>query len=89
MNATTKNKIIECYQIIQTIGKGANGLVYKGINLNNGVIVAMKEMTISKEQIKSIRKEIGFIKNLNHKNIVKYFDAVIKDHKIYLILEYL
>lgn len=50
------------------------------------MLVAMKEMQISKEEIKSIKKEINFIKNLNHKNIVKYFDAVIKDHKIYLIL---
>ncbi len=49
----------------------------------------MKEMPISKEEVKSIKKEIGFIKNLNHKNIVKYLDAVVKDHKIYLILEYL
>lgn len=61
-------------------------MVHKGINLNNGMLVAMKEMQISKEEIKSIKKEINFIKNLNHKNIVKYFDAVIKDHKIYLIL---
>jgi serine/threonine protein kinase len=43
-------------------------------------------MPISKEEVKAIKKEINFIKNLNHKNIVKYFDAVIKDHKIYLIL---
>jgi serine/threonine protein kinase len=49
----------------------------------------MKEMPISKEEIKSIKKEITFIKNLNHRNIVKYLDAVVKDHKIYLILEYL
>jgi serine/threonine protein kinase len=86
MNAQNKNKIVECYQIIETIGKGANGLVHKGINLNNGMFVAMKEMPISKEEVKAIKKEINFIKNLNHKNIVKYFDAVLKDHKIYLIL---
>lgn len=42
MNSSNKNKLIECYQIIETIGKGANGLVYKGINLNNGILVAMK-----------------------------------------------
>lgn len=89
MNAPGKNRTIECYQIIETIGKGANGLVYKGINLNNGMFVAMKEMPISKEEVKAIKKEINFIKNLNHRNIVKYFDAVVKDHRIYLILEYL
>lgn len=89
MSHSNKNKIIECYQIIEIIGKGGNGLVYKGINLNNGTFVAMKEMSISKEEIKAIKKEIHFIKNLNHHNIVKYFDAVIKDHKIYLILEYI
>lgn len=83
------SRTIECYQILETIGKGANGLVYKALNLSNGVLVAMKEMPISKEEIKTIKKEIGFIKNLHHKNIVKYHDAIIKDHKIYLVLEYL
>jgi len=89
MNVPGKFRTIECYQILDTIGKGANGLVYKGLNLTNGMIVAMKEMPISKEEIKAIKKEINFIKNLDHKNIVKYFDAVVKDHRIYLILEYL
>lgn len=44
-NSTTiisKARIIDSFQIIETIGKGANGLVYKGINLTTGGIVAMK-----------------------------------------------
>jgi serine/threonine protein kinase len=86
MSGLGKNKTIECYQLIEEIGKGAYGKVYKGINLNNGTLVAMKEIPISKEYIRTIKKEINVLKNLNHKNIVKYEDAIIKDHKIYLIL---
>lgn len=49
MSNNSKSRIIECYQILETIGKGANGLVHKGLNLTNGMFVAMKEMPISKE----------------------------------------
>ncbi len=48
MSGPNKSKTIECYQLIEEIGKGAYGKVYKGINLNNGVLVAMKEIPISK-----------------------------------------
>lgn len=72
MNNLVKNKIIEFYQIIEEIGKGAYGKVYKGINLNNGSFVAMKEIPISKEYIRTIKKEINVLKSLSHKNIVRY-----------------
>lgn len=52
-------------------------------------MVALKEMSMGKEGAKTIKKEIGFIRNLDHRNIVKYFDVVAKDHRVYLILEYL
>jgi len=42
MSGLAKNKIIENYQLIEEIGKGAYGKVYKGLNLNNGILVAMK-----------------------------------------------
>lgn len=49
----------------------------------------MKEMHLGKVEIKTIRAEISFLKQLDHPNIVKYIDAVVKDHCIYLILEYI
>jgi serine/threonine protein kinase len=37
------------------IGKGANGLVYKGLNTTNGSIVAIKEMVMGKSDVKAIK----------------------------------
>jgi hypothetical protein len=33
---------------MEIIGKGANGLVYKGLNITDGSLVAIKELFIGK-----------------------------------------
>ncbi len=43
-------------------------------------------MHIGKSEIKMIKTEINFLKNIVHNNIVKYLDAILKDNKVYLIL---
>jgi serine/threonine protein kinase len=80
------NKIVDCYQIVEMIGSGGNGIVYKGINLKSGAFVAMKEMPFLKGDNKLIKREISFSKQLQHKNIVQYLDAISTGNKIYLIL---
>ena len=76
------------YQLLEILGKGANGIVFKGLNANDGSLVAVKEMHIGKSEMKSIKSELTFLKQLDHPSIVKYLDAVQKENKIYLILEY-
>lgn len=43
-----KFKKIDQYQLMEIIGKGANGLVYKGLNITDGSLVAIKELFIGK-----------------------------------------
>lgn len=71
------------------IGKGANGLVYKGLNTTNGSIVAIKEMVMGKSDVKGIKAQLNLLKQLDHPCIVKYIDAIQKENRIYLILEYM
>ena len=62
-------------QLGECIGKGAFGKVYKALNIENGQIVAIKQISISnisEDQAKVIQKEIYLMKRLNHENIVKY-----------------
>lgn len=73
------------------IGKGAYGRVYKGLDLENGDFVAIKQVSlenIAQEDLNVIMQEIDLLKNLNHKNIVKYLGSLKTKTHLHIILEY-
>lgn len=75
----------------EEIGKGAYGRVYKGIDLENGDFVAIKQVSlqnIAQEDLNIIMQEIDLLKNLNHKNIVKYLGSLKTKTDLHIILEY-
>ena len=86
----TPLKLVETYYKIQkTIGKGAFGIVYKAFELCSGRIVAIKQIPVNAENKKYVIKEIELLKNLEHPNIVKYYNYLKEDNHIYIIMEYL
>ncbi|KAL2634846.1 hypothetical protein R1flu_006325 [Riccia fluitans] len=87
-----KNKTLnDKYLLGDEIGKGAYGRVYKGLDLENGDFVAIKQVSlenIPSEDLASIMQEIDLLKNLNHQNIVKYQGSFKTKTHLYIILEY-
>ncbi|KAL5697865.1 MAP3K epsilon protein kinase 1 [Ranunculus cassubicifolius] len=86
-NKTLDNK----YMLGDEIGKGAYGRVYKGLDLDNGDFVAIKQVSlenIHQEDLNIIMQEIDLLKNLNHKNIVKYLGSLKTKTHLHIILEY-
>lgn len=47
MNLGKQLKKIGNYQLLETIGRGANAIVYKGLNSTNGHSVAIKEIAVT------------------------------------------
>ncbi|XP_072971497.1 MAP3K epsilon protein kinase 1-like isoform X1 [Typha angustifolia] len=79
------------YMLGDEIGKGAYGRVYKGLDLENGDFVAIKQVSlenIPQEDLNIIMQEIDLLKNLNHKNIVKYLGSLKTRTHLHIILEY-
>jgi len=76
------------FKILQPIGSGSFGNVYK-IRMNRtGKILAMKQIPLpkNKRDIDSIEQEIAFTKKLTHKCIIHYLGTA-RDHKyIYLFM---
>ena len=77
------------YKIRKILGKGAFGIVYKAFELCSGRIVAIKQIPINSSNRKYVIKEIELLKNLEHPNIVKYYNYLKEENHIYIIMEYL
>ncbi|XP_028109149.1 MAP3K epsilon protein kinase 1-like isoform X2 [Camellia sinensis] len=92
MTAFHKPKTLDNKYIFgDEIGKGAYGRVYKGLDLENGDFVAIKQVSlenIAQEDLNIIMQEIDLLKNLNHKNIVKYLGSLKTKTHLHIILEY-
>ncbi|KAJ1728146.1 Protein kinase of the Mitotic Exit Network, partial [Coemansia sp. Benny D160-2] len=80
------------YQLGDIIGKGAAGSVYRGLNLRTGEVVAIKQIRkegfSSYDEIEVARKEIDVLRDLNHRNIVKYIGYEQTEQELDIILEY-
>ena len=67
------------YALLEVIGRGAYGTVYKGIWREVGRHVAIKRVArsrLSADEEKQLQTEILLFKNLKHTHIVNYIEAV-------------
>ncbi|KAH7913954.1 hypothetical protein BJ138DRAFT_1144840 [Hygrophoropsis aurantiaca] len=85
------SKLLNDYQLGDSLGKGAFGQVYRALNWATGETVAVKEIQLSnipKGELGQIMSEIDLLKNLIHPNIVKYKGFVKTREYLYIILEF-
>ncbi|PIL35161.1 hypothetical protein GSI_02950 [Ganoderma sinense ZZ0214-1] len=69
------NKLLNAYQLGDSLGKGAFGQVYRALNWATGETVAIKEIQLSnipKSEIGQIMSEIDLLKNLNIHRLAGY-----------------
>ncbi len=77
------------FDIIELIGQGNYGRVYKVLHKKTGKIYAAKIANIiTHNEIESYKKEINVLKQCNSKYIVHYYNSYIKNYQIWIILEY-
>ena len=65
------------YKINKEIGRGSFKNVFRGLNANTGVAVAWCELQanyVRKEDRKRFREEATLLKDLQHPNIVQFYD---------------
>ncbi|XP_015933316.1 probable leucine-rich repeat receptor-like serine/threonine-protein kinase At3g14840 [Arachis duranensis] len=77
------------FDIINKIGEGGFGPVYKG-KLSNGTIVAVKQLSSkSKQGNREFLNEIGMISALQHPCLVKLYGCCVEGDQLFLIYEYM
>ncbi|KAK8951528.1 putative LRR receptor-like serine/threonine-protein kinase [Platanthera zijinensis] len=84
IKAATKN-----FNIINKIGEGGFGPVYKG-ELSDGSLIAVKQLSSkSRQGNKEFVNEIGMISAFNHPNLVKLLGCCIEGNQLLLVYEYM
>jgi len=77
--------------VLEHIGEGSFGKVYKARRKNTGFTVAMKFISKhgkSDKDVRNLRQEIGILRKLNHDNIILMFDAFETDRDFCVVTEY-
>nr|CAB3266811.1 serine/threonine-protein kinase TAO3-like [Phallusia mammillata] len=77
---------------LREIGHGSFGAVYYARNVKNNEAVAVKKMSYSGKQSvekwQDIIKEVKFLTQIRHPNIVDYKGCYLKEHTAWLSMEY-
>ena len=81
------------YRILERVGRGGMGTVYKVEHTQMGKIAAVKllhaNLANDKDLIKRFHREATAISRLNHPNIVQVFDFGRVRNSVYLVMEFL
>lgn len=91
-----ENKIPR-WEIGKLIGQGGFGKVFHALNLDTGEMMAVKQVpmagvesnTQKSKSIEALKREIEFLKDLDHENVVKYLGFEITTKEINVFLEYI
>ncbi|GAM24558.1 hypothetical protein SAMD00019534_077330 [Acytostelium subglobosum LB1] len=75
------------FQIVEKLGEGSYGSVWKAINRDTGVQVAIKRISVDAD-IDDMKKEINFMKQCTSKYIITYHGSFKKDNEIWIVIEY-
>lgn len=83
--------LLKDYKIIKTIGEGTFGKVKLGIHIPTSIEVGIKILEgskiIEKDDYERISREIIFLKQINHKNIIQIYEIIEYDNNFYIIME--
>ena len=89
---TTGSSFAGKYRIIEELGKGGMGRVYKALDTQVNEKVALKlikpEVALDSETIERFRNELKLARKIRHKNVCQMFDLNTSEGTYYITMEY-
>ncbi|XP_070572421.1 serine/threonine-protein kinase 36-like [Ptychodera flava] len=79
------------YHVLELIGEGSFGKVYKGRRKYSGQIVALKfipKVGRTEKELQSLRREIEIMRGLHHENIIEMLDSFETDKEVVAVTDY-
>jgi serine/threonine protein kinase/Tfp pilus assembly protein PilF len=89
---TTGTTFAGRYQIIEELGKGGMGRVYKALDTDLKEKVALKlinpEISADKKTIERFQNELKFARKISHRNVCRMYDLNKEEGSYYITMEY-
>ncbi|NWS58962.1 STK36 kinase, partial [Chunga burmeisteri] len=82
---------MEKYHVLEMIGEGSFGRVYKGRRKHSAQVVALKfipKMGRSEKELKNLQREIEIMRGLRHPNIIQMLDSFETDKEVVVVTDY-
>ncbi|XP_026386493.1 germinal center kinase 1-like isoform X2 [Papaver somniferum] len=78
------------YELVNELGKGSYGAVYKARDLKTSEMVAIKVISLSEgeEGYEEIRGEIEMLQQCSHPNVVRYLGSYQGEEYLWIVMEY-
>ncbi|XP_039957983.1 mitogen-activated protein kinase kinase kinase kinase 3 isoform X4 [Bactrocera tryoni] len=77
------------YELIQKIGSGTYGDVYKAKRIQSNELAAIKVIKLEPtDDIQIIQQEIIMMRDCRHKNIITYYGSYLRRDKLWICMEY-
>ncbi|MBW0548967.1 hypothetical protein O181_088682 [Austropuccinia psidii MF-1] len=79
------------YKLLEKLGHGNFGIVFKALDQVTGEIVAIKEIDLENndDDIMEIQQEISHLADCDCQYIVKYYGSFVRGYKLWIIMEFL
>ncbi|KHO01534.1 Serine/threonine-protein kinase domain protein [Metarhizium album ARSEF 1941] len=83
--------VAEHYQVLEELGRGSFGVVYKGIEKATGETVAIKHIDLESndDDIQDIQAEIAVLSTCSSPFVTQYKGSFLRGHKLWIVMEYL
>ncbi|KAK6856116.1 hypothetical protein PG995_008267 [Apiospora arundinis] len=79
------------YQVLEELGRGSFGVVYKGIEKATGEVVAIKHIDLEStdDDIQDIQAEISVLSTCASSHVTQYKASFLRGSKLWIVMEYL
>ncbi|XP_055351310.1 serine/threonine-protein kinase 4-like [Paramacrobiotus metropolitanus] len=82
-----KRKPEDVFDIICKLGEGSYGSVYKAIEKESGMVVAIKQVSLD-ASLQDIIQEISIMQQCDSPHVVKYYGSYFRDSELLIVMEF-